>query len=164
MGDFIQTYKGETQAWEADDLGHMNMRFYFARAAEARAVFFAKLGLVNVYKTEAFSTLVPIRQHIKYHKEVRPGQGLAVGSGILHCGATEMKLLHKIFIPGAPKDNTVSEDVLAATLIETISHNFASHPRRFCMAKTCARKCAGLHGRHVARGRAAQYQRGRKTW
>ena len=122
MGDFTQTYKGETQAWEADDLGHMNMRFYFARAAQARAVFFATLGLVNAYKTEAFSTLIPTSQHIKYHKEVRPGQGLAVQSGIIHFGATEMQLLHKIFIPGAPKDNTVSEDVLAATLIETISH------------------------------------------
>ena len=37
MNDMLETYRGEALAWEADDLGHMNMRYYLARAAQGRA-------------------------------------------------------------------------------------------------------------------------------
>ncbi len=118
MGEMIETYRGEALAWEADELGHMNMRYYFARAAQARANFAQSLRLSGIYKQNALSTLIPTRQHIKYHKEIRPGQGLFAKTGILKINQTEMELVHVISrVAGADDAGT-----LAATIVETLSH------------------------------------------
>lgn len=113
MGQFIETYRGEALAWEADELGHMNMRFYFARAAQARANFLIDLGLADVFKNSSFSTLVPTRQHIKYHKEVRPGEGMAAKTAIVHLSKTEIVLVHII---------TKTPQIVSATIVETLQH------------------------------------------
>jgi len=133
MGEMIETYRGEALAWEADELGHMNMRFYFEKAAQARAAFFGQLHLPRAFKARALSTLVATRQHIKYHKEVRPGVGMAVKTGILDLGETDIILVHVI---------TQSPQKLAATIVETLSHisvrtgTAFGWPKRVCgMAK-----------------------------
>ncbi len=113
MGQMIETYRGEALAWEADELGHMNMRHYFARAAQARAYFFTQLHLPRAFKQNAFSTLIPTSQHINYHKEFRPGQGMAVRTGIVHLGDSDIVLVH-VF--------TRSPQILSATIVETLSH------------------------------------------
>jgi len=113
MSELIETWRGEALAWEADELGHMNMRYYFDRAYEARARFAHTLGLPHIYKAASLSTLVPTNQHIKYIKEVRPGQGMAVSSGVVAIGETDITLVHLISgNKGAP----------AATITETLSH------------------------------------------
>lgn len=119
MGHLVETYRGEALAWEADELSHMNMRYYFARAAEARGIFCAKLNLKNMYKAEGFSTLLPTRQHVKYHKELRPGQGIVVHTGIVELHADSMVLVHMITNPSQKKD---AADVLSATIVETLQH------------------------------------------
>ncbi len=113
MGEFIETYRGEALAWEADELGHMNMRYYFARVAQARANFFIHLGLAGVFKTTSFSTLVPIRQHIKYHKEMRPGEGMSAKTAILQLRKTEIVLVHII---------SKTPEIVSATIVETLKH------------------------------------------
>lgn len=113
MGEFTETYRGEALAWEADELGHMNMRYYFDRAAQARANFMIGLGLPGVFMQSTFSTLIPTRQHIKYHKEIRPGEGMAVNTAVLSISKTEIILVHMI---------TKSPQTLAATIVETLKH------------------------------------------
>lgn len=113
MGRMIETYRGEALAWEADELGHMNMRYYFARAEEARAMFFMQLGLPNVFKAGALSSLVPTSQHIHYHREFRPGQGMMINTGIARLGNTDIDLVHMIMRPPS---------TIAATIVETLSH------------------------------------------
>ena len=113
MHDLIETWRGEALAWEADELGHINMRFYFDRVYEARARFAHSLGLPHIYKTASFSTLMPTKQHIKYIKEVRPGEGMAVSTGIIAIGETDITLVHLI---------TGAQGQLSATIIETLSH------------------------------------------
>jgi len=113
MSGLIETWRGEALAWEADELGHMNMRYYFDRALEARARFAHHLGLHNIYKTASLSTLVPTNQHIKYIKELRPGHGMAVSSGVVNLGETDITLVHVI---------TGVNDAVSATITETLSH------------------------------------------
>ncbi|PHR60102.1 MAG: hypothetical protein COA43_07320 [Robiginitomaculum sp.] len=123
---FVETYRGEALAWETDELGHMNMRYYFARAAEARALFFTKLQLGRVYKHEAFSTLVIARQHVKYHKEVRPGQGIVVHTGVVSVENDSMVLVHVITNPAAKRGEIWQAGDylggLSATIVETVKH------------------------------------------
>jgi acyl-CoA thioester hydrolase len=113
-----ETYRGEALAWEADDLGHLNMRYYFERAEQARTQFFVKLHLTNISRTDALSTLVPTQQHIHYYRELRPGQGMVVSTGILELGETSLTLLHEI---SRCEPNGI-DTVLSASIVETLSH------------------------------------------
>jgi len=113
MGEFLETYRGEALAWEADDLGHLNMRYYFARAGQARTVLLASLGLTNSFKANAFSTAIVSDQHIHYMAELLPGRGIVVESGVIAMGDTDMTIVH--VMKGTP-------DTLSAVITETISH------------------------------------------
>lgn len=113
MSKFLETYRGEALAWEADDLGHLNMRFYFERAGQARTVFFAQLNLPDAYKVGSFSTIVVKEQHIKYVAEILPGRGMVVKTAIAKVGDNDMVLVHMIY---------ASPDALSATIIEKVSH------------------------------------------
>jgi len=113
MTGLIETWRGEALAWEADELGHMNMRYYFDRALEARARFAHHLGLHHIDKAASLSTLVPTKQHIKYIKELRPGHAMAVSSGVVDLGETDITLVHEI---------SGINGTLSATILETLSH------------------------------------------
>lgn len=113
MGEFLETYRGEALAWEADDLGHLNMRFCFDRVGQAKSVFYAHLHLLDAYKASSFSTIVVKDQHIKYLAEILPGRGMVVNTAILEVSECDMVLVHLI---------TASPDTLSATIIEHISH------------------------------------------
>ena len=135
MSEMIETYRGEALAWEADELGHMNMRYYFAKSAQARAAFFGQLHLPSAFKARALSTLVATRQHIKYHKEVRPGVGMAIKTGILSLSETDIVLVHMI---------TQSPQKLAATVVETLSHISVRTGRAFAWPKRVHEHAAGF--------------------
>lgn len=112
LENMLVTYQGEALSWEADDLGHMNMRYYFERAEQARSVFMAHLGLADTAKRGAMSTVIPTRLHIKYLKELRPGQAIIVQSGILAMDEDTMQILHVLSSYGKA----------SASITETISH------------------------------------------
>jgi len=133
VNKLIETWRGEALAWEADELGHMNMRYYFDRAHEARARFAHSLGLPHIYKTSSLSTIVPTKQHIKYIKEVRPGHGMAVQSGVVALGETDITLIHII---------SGNNDSLAATITETLSHVAVRTGIKFSWSKRTKRLAA----------------------
>ncbi len=122
MFGLTETWRGEALAWEADELGHMNMRYYFSRALQGRAAFAHKLGLPALYKQTSLSTLVPTRQHIKYLSEMRPGQGMAVRTGVLEIGEDVITLLHLV---------TGQDEKPSATIVETLTHMSVRGTRRF---------------------------------
>ncbi len=109
----LDTYLGEALAWEADDLGHLNMRFYFDRAAQARIFFMAHLGNTRIAKTIGASEIIAQTQHILYRKEIRPGNGMRVQSGVLSMGETDIILLHMVY---------KTPDILSACIVESLSH------------------------------------------
>ena len=96
MDNLVETWRGEALAWHADQLGHMNMRYYFDRVLEARARFAHHLGLPHIYKLESLSTLLPVAQHINYIKEIRPAEALVVSSGVLNITKTDrpVRIVH----------------------------------------------------------------------
>ena len=122
MSSLIETWRGEALAWEADELGHMNMRYYFARALQARAALAQILGLPSLYKDKSLSSMIPTRQHIKYLSEMRPGQGMAVKSGVLEIGEDDITLIHLI---------TGQDENPSATIIETLTHVSVRSERPF---------------------------------
>lgn len=64
-----EVWRGGVNAWECDDMGHMNTRFYVQRAGEGIQMLFARLGLPGLFGVEAMSTVLVEEMHIRFHRE-----------------------------------------------------------------------------------------------
>jgi len=113
MGDFVKTWAGECSAWECDGLGHLNMRHYMTKVMQARQMFFIRAGLVEAFKTDAFSTVRVTDFHIKYLGEARPDNPLYIETGLIELGEDTIKLCHMMFH---------GDGRIAATIVENIEH------------------------------------------
>jgi len=82
-----ELWRGNANAWECDELGHMNVQFYMAKASEAVATLARLAGLGGVFREDTNATLVPRRIHIKYLAEAHPGAPLVIHGGFT--GRTE---------------------------------------------------------------------------
>ena len=113
MGDYVHSWSGEASQWECDELGHLNMRRYMFKIAEARQMLAILLGLTDSFKKGAYSTLKMREFHIRYLGEVRPGGPISIKSAITDLRETQMDVVHVMSHP----------DGRAACMVhETLSH------------------------------------------
>lgn len=122
MNDLTLTWAGEASDWECDDLGHLNMRYYFYKVAQAREMLFLRLGLTHCFSQGAHATIDVRDYHIKYIAEARPGSPLRIFSGIADLGETDMRLIHVMYH---------ADDRVACTVIETVRHMYLRGSRSF---------------------------------
>lgn len=83
MGQMIETMRSSVQTWECDQMGHMNVQFYVAREQEGLASLASALGLRPRGEGIGRSGLIPFEQHIRYHRELRPGAPYVMHGGVL---------------------------------------------------------------------------------
>lgn len=72
-------WQGTAQAWECDEMGHMNVRHYLAKAEDALAILCRDHGV---------AARPPSLQHIRYHRETRAGTPLVIRGGFATGGTT----------------------------------------------------------------------------
>jgi len=89
----VNVWRGGVQPWECDQMGHLNVAFYLAKAAEALGGLAAELGLREAFCAQAPTTLVLRDQHIRYRREARLGAPLRMTGGVVELGETEGRLL-----------------------------------------------------------------------
>jgi len=77
----IELWRGCVNAWECDELGHFNVRFYLARASEALANLAEAAGLNPIQRPDALATIAPQSLHIRFLAEARPGAPLYIEGG-----------------------------------------------------------------------------------
>lgn len=92
----VEVWRGGVNTWELDDMGHMNVRFYVARAAEGLVGAAAALGLPGAFRRSATSTLLVKEQHIRFMREARARAPLHMTAGVLELGESEARLLQLI--------------------------------------------------------------------
>lgn len=85
MGEMIEVARSSVQTWECDNMGHMNVQFYVAKADEGLAALAAALGLSARAQRSAFASLIPREHHIRFHRELRPGAPFAILGGVVDC-------------------------------------------------------------------------------
>jgi acyl-CoA thioester hydrolase len=83
MGEMIEIARSSVQTWECDQMGHMNVQFYVAKADEGMAALAAALGLSARAQRSDDAILVPREQHIRFHRELRPGAPFVVTGGVV---------------------------------------------------------------------------------
>ncbi|HSG91563.1 MAG TPA: thioesterase family protein [Pseudomonadales bacterium] len=110
MTDRHRGFLGCVNSWECDENGHLNVRFFVAKASEALASFGAELGL------PAGLRLRETLQHMRFLGEARPAAPLAVDVSV-------------ITVPAAPTEplglllevvSTLDDRVHAALLTDAV--------------------------------------------
>ncbi len=92
-------WMGIANAWECDEMGHMNVRHYLAKAEDA---------LTLLLTDRAASPRTVRRQHVRYHRETRAGTPLLIRGGVL--AGTIAPRIYTEFV--SPHD-----DVLRASIV-----------------------------------------------
>lgn len=119
---FQTTWAGDCSAWECDELGHLNMSFYFDKFEQARMGLFIRLGLAEAFTPDAVSTVRSRDVHIKYLAEARPGQPLRIESALLTLEEGTALVGHVMY----HRDGRV-----AATLRERVEHVYLPTQKSF---------------------------------
>ena len=82
MNNMVPLLRSSVQTWECDDMGHLNVQFYVAKANEGLSVLAHHLGHGPQRARETNTLLLPREHHIRFHREQRPGAGLTLEGGI----------------------------------------------------------------------------------
>ena len=78
----IEVWRGNANAWECDELGHMNVKFYLDKAMQGVANLASTAGLGSIYRDNAPATLIPDSLHIRFLAESHPGAPLFIEAGV----------------------------------------------------------------------------------
>ena len=109
---FIETVRGSVQTWECDMNGHMNVQFYVAHAMDGLRVLGQTLGIGPDYQRDLGAGLLPVEQHIRYHREQHPGDPFCVRAGIL---TSELEQIHVV-----QEMRSIPNDILIATFVSRV--------------------------------------------
>lgn len=93
-------------------MGHMNVQFYVAKADEGLSAVAASLGLSHRAQGSDRAALIPREQHIRFHRELRPGAPYVIRAGVLAAKSEGLILYQEM-------DNIVSRTV-AATFVTRV--------------------------------------------
>ena len=92
----LEVWRGGVNAWDCDQMGHLNVRHYVAASTAGLAGFAAALGRPRAFAPRAESTLVVRRHHIRFFRESRVGDSLAMSCGVLAMEPQEAVLLQTL--------------------------------------------------------------------
>lgn len=83
MSKLVEVYRNSVQAWECDQMGHLNVQFYLDKAASGTAVLAQNLGLGPHFTRAEGARLQAREHHIRFHREQRAGAPLVIQAGVL---------------------------------------------------------------------------------
>lgn len=122
----LETWRGCCNAWDCDEMGHMNVRHYVGRWSEGLAALAASLGLPRAFAAEASDTIIPVDQHIRFLAEARAGDPLAMRAGVLAHGETDATIYQEL---------RHADGRLAATYVTRVQHVDAVELRPFAWSQ-----------------------------
>jgi acyl-CoA thioester hydrolase len=118
----IEVYRGSATQWESDEMGHMNVRFYAARAVEGALSFFIALDMRSLARPSEHATVRTIDQHIRFHREARVGEPLVMRCGVVSSTSTDVTLFQSL---------EHADGRLCATILHTLRHIEGGSGRAF---------------------------------
>lgn len=118
----VEVWGGGVNTWECDRMGHMNVRFYVAKAMDGLAGLAAELGMPRIFAPGAQATLIVREQHIRFLREARPGAPLSITGGVIGMGEADARLLFLM---------RHQDGELAASFQTVVAHATAGEGRAF---------------------------------
>jgi len=89
----LEVWRGAVNAWDCDEMGHMNVRFYLAHAHAGLAGLACALGLPDAFSPAGGSTLIIREQHVRFLREAHAGAPLHMHAGLRSIGEQEAEAL-----------------------------------------------------------------------
>ncbi|MCW5724749.1 MAG: thioesterase family protein [Maricaulaceae bacterium] len=125
----IDLWRGNANAWECDELGHMNVRFYLAKAHQAVQALAEAAGLYGAFRAGTSATLIPREVHIRFLAESRPGAPLYIRGGF--AGADAASALAVLVMTHAVSGKTAATFRIRLDHAEPVSGRPFAWPARF---------------------------------
>jgi acyl-CoA thioester hydrolase len=119
----IELWRGNANAWECDELGHLNVRGCIAKAMQAAGRMAEIIGMRGAFAPGATATLIARALHVRWLAEVRPGAPLIIEGGVEAVSDTGLEALF-VMRHAARSD-------LAATVRIAFDHAEPGSPRAF---------------------------------
>ncbi len=89
-----EVWRGGVNAWECDEMGHLNTRFYVARCMEGLSVLFALAGLPRVFAPDAAAVTAQVDEmHIRFHREAPVATPLYLTAGFSRLGDADAEVV-----------------------------------------------------------------------
>jgi acyl-CoA thioester hydrolase len=79
----VEVWRGGVNTWECDEMGHLNVRFYVARAMEGMVGLASALGLAGAFRVHSPATLIVKGHHIRFLREALSRAPLHMVGGIV---------------------------------------------------------------------------------
>ena len=89
----VELWKGGVQQSECDQMGHMNVAFYLAKASEALGGLAAALGLPRAFRAGGETTLIIRDQHVRFLREAHFSAPLLITGGIVELEESDARVL-----------------------------------------------------------------------
>ena len=128
----IEIYRGQVNTWECDEMGHMNVRFYVAKMMEGLAVLVHRAGMPQAFRPKSSSTILPRDQHIRFLKEIRPGEPMYMVGGVLEVRETDALIYQEL-------RHTIG-DAVSASFRTRVEHVDAQTGRPFAWSDAMRRR------------------------
>lgn len=111
MNDLIEVARSSVQAWECDQMGHMNVQFYVDRMEQGLAALAVELGIgPSVARRDGVRLLVR-DLHVRFLREQHSGAPFFFRAGIVELRDSNLRVYLEML-------NTVSRDVAATFVAE----------------------------------------------
>jgi acyl-CoA thioester hydrolase len=94
----IEVLRSSVNTWECDEMGHMNVRHYFARANHGLLPLLLELGLPPSELRARGLALVARDQHVRFLRELRPGVSYTLRAGVLSWQAERLQVYEQLDI------------------------------------------------------------------
>jgi acyl-CoA thioester hydrolase len=135
----IEVWRGGVNAWQCDQMGHLNVRFYVAHAMEGLAGLAGAMGMGAAFSPSGPATLQVLEHHIRFLKEARVGDPLNMTAGLLALGEDDARALMLLAHSG--------EGAPAAVVQTRVAHVSAADGRRFPWSQSTRRRAESLRVR-----------------
>lgn len=97
MSGAIEVYRNSVQTWECDQMGHMNVQFYVAKATTALNSLAVHLGLGPAYQRGHGARLLAEDHHIRFLREKHAGVPIAIAAGILDVSSDRLRVFAEMY-------------------------------------------------------------------
>lgn len=87
-----ELWRGNANAWECDEMGHLNVKAYIGKGMQAVARLTELAGLPDAFRPGATATVTPAELHVRFLGEARPGAALFIEGGFTRVGDDDCEI------------------------------------------------------------------------
>lgn len=94
----MEVLRSSVNEWECDQMGHLNVRHYFARANEGLLALLAGLGVGAAKLRQEGLAMRAVDQHVRFQREMRPGAAYCVRAGVVSATPNTLRAYQEISV------------------------------------------------------------------